>query len=232
MMMHKWNLLPFLSAPMPYQLALDEVLFLSFKAPASADADVLAPMIRFYISSEPWVSVGYFCHDYDHEHPNLIRRITGGGRVFHGHDLVMTLFAHKNHHMSFSDVRQSYAKIHQALNAGFQMAGLKTSLFQADQAQKIGTDCFTSPITSDISLASKKIAGGAQKRSMGFLMHQESIQLENLNQSLSLRNALLLGYQKIFDVQFQSSMINPEHLSEAKKLANNKYHPLNRLKDH
>ena len=63
-----WKLLPTLSAPMPLQMALDEQLFLSQKI------DPQSPVLRFYVSSSPWISVGYSFR----EEADLAKRIGQG----------------------------------------------------------------------------------------------------------------------------------------------------------
>ena len=55
-----WSQLPTISASMPFQMALDEVLFRSLEDAYHQNPEVeLSPLFRFYFSSEPWISVGY-----------------------------------------------------------------------------------------------------------------------------------------------------------------------------
>jgi lipoate-protein ligase A len=92
-----WSLLPTISAPMPLQMALDEILFESQKKISQV------PTLRFYVSSAPWISVGCSFRDsaallksdlvLKNPHLPICRRVTGGGCVLHSKDLIFSLAA-------------------------------------------------------------------------------------------------------------------------------------------
>ena len=133
-----WKLLPTLSAPMPLQMALDEQLFLSQKI------DPQSPVLRFYVSSSPWISVGYsFREEADLAKSGLIskssglptcRRLTGGGCVLHGCDLIFSLVARlQTDPENLGSVRTSYAKIHESVSRGLKRCGLDPKFYAAEE---------------------------------------------------------------------------------------------------
>ena len=225
---------------MPFQMALDELLF------RQMEENPQPPILRFYYSGGPAVTVGY-----SHRHPResedqqplgdsrvrgndrkpplpVVQRITGGGRVVHGEDLIFSLIARKEHDESFRSVRVSYWKIHEALKKGFETLGLGVRFYRCDENLPEGPDCFRFPIASDLALGKEKIAGGAQKRSAGTLLHQESVALCG-RKSEDLIRAFVKGFETIFGTQVQSVPLDPEWFEKAKALAENKYQAMSPL---
>ena len=206
-----WSLLPTLSAPMPLQMALDEILFHS---------DFEFPILRFYFSSEPWTTIGYSqALPGDH----VCRRITGGGRVNHGDDVLFSLVARKEDDESFKSVRVSYWKIHEAVKSAMELSGIASRFYRCDENLPKGADCFQFPIASDLSWQNQKIAGGAQKRSAGVMLHQESIRLIEGLTGLGFIAKLQKGFEKVFDVAIALQDLDPKLLAEAETLAEEKY---------
>lgn len=180
---------PLISAPMPFQMALDELLFERTIQAGRGDA-----VLRFYYASEPWISIGYSHAGWKALHSGgavpadllqdaakypVCRRITGGGRVLHGRDLMFTLIAPKDAEPSFGSVMASYARLHEILREALREGGVDARFYREEDSLPEGKDCFLYPIASDLEAGGKKIAGGGQKRSRGYLLHQESIHLEN-----------------------------------------------------
>jgi len=113
-----WRLFPFIVAPMPFQLALDEILYRHAQRQGIFSE---SPLLRFYRSCEPWLSIGCsvpWNEDTFATGLHVCRRITGGGIVEHGEDLLVSLFAKKDQEDSFASVRVSYWKIHEAIKKG------------------------------------------------------------------------------------------------------------------
>lgn len=231
--MKVWKLLPIVSAPMSFQLALDEVLFRHLEIQnktLSENQDKtwesLKPILRVYFSSEPWITLGYFSEiSADSTGIPVCRRLTGGGKVLHGKDLIFSLIAHKSASPSFRSVEESYLKIHDAVRGAFESLGQKADFFDANQDLPKGGDCFTHPISSDLKLGGKKVAGGAQKRSAGILLHQESIQIpDGLNPNV-LDAALRKSFERHFGAFCEDTPWNPEVLRQAKILSADGYIP-------
>jgi lipoyl(octanoyl) transferase len=235
--MKSWHLLPTLSASMPFQMAFDEFLFRKLES----DAGFNHPLIRFFFSSEPWITVGY-SHPWNggseergngrkktsvtpthrHSDTKICRRITGGGLVEHGNDLIFSIIARKEDDVSFKSVEASYCKIHSAVKTAFESLKLKPRFYREDENLPKGQDCFLYPIATDLALGKKKIAGGSQKRSSGVLLHQESVQLGKVDAEQFVAS-LRAGFQKAFNVNLVNSTIDPAWFREADRLAKEKY---------
>ncbi len=140
-------------------------------------------VLRFYRFSEPVLTIGYGM--WRAANSNLknktpfIRRITGGGIVAHTeHDLTFALVVPVSAHPNLKKVRESYLFIHNCLSQTFKMFGINTELYECKngtcESEKVSY-CFDSPVTYDVMLQGKKLAGGGQKRSLGYLLHQGSI---------------------------------------------------------
>ncbi|MBI3306676.1 MAG: lipoate--protein ligase family protein [Candidatus Omnitrophica bacterium] len=213
--MNSWLLYPSISAPMPFQMAFDEILF------RQRETETGPPILRFYFSSEPWISVGFSYRDTPSS--PTVRRITGGGLVRHGSDLIFSLIARKSDDESFKSVRVSYWKIHEAVKAGLEAIGNLPRFYRCDENLPRGQDCFRYPIATDLAVGPDKAAGGAQKRSAGALLHQESIQWKGMPDSETLIPALKEGFEKIFKVALVWADLDPALLEEAEKLSEEKY---------
>ena len=211
---------------MPLQMALDEFFFRDTEDGNSRTEN--HPIFRIFFSSEPWVSAGY-SHEIEKllaaGEPRVCRRMTGGGIVHHGKDLIFSLVARKTDDESFKSVRPAYLKIHEAVKAAFESFGLQPRFYRCDENLPRGGECFVFPIATDLALAGKKVAGGAQKRSSGALLHQESIQVGHGLDPFDLADALRVSFEKVFEIQMKPMDLDPVLLEKAKELAEQKYIP-------
>ncbi len=239
---------------MPLQMALDEILFREVEFPSAAPdkGSVIAseakesPVFRIFFSSEPWVTVGYSTKDVilrpegpknlarsfaslrmteKEVEPRVCRRITGGGVVHHGRDLIFSIVARKTDDESFRSVRLAYLKIHEAVKAAFEAGGMHPRFYRCDENLPRGRECFAFPIATDLALEGRKVAGGAQKRSSGVLLHQESIQDVQGLDLFDLAAGLRASFEKTFGIQFKPMDLDPGLLEKAKELAEGKYAP-------
>ena len=230
-----WNLYPLISASMPFQLAFDEVMLKHY---LQSYEKIPAPMLRFYLSDKPWVSLGYsrrgFKRSYGSAHASpekfryvrdlpVCRRITGGGRVVHGNDIIFSVIAHKESEPSFGSVRLSYLKIHEAVKLAFENLGLAPRFYRCDEPLPKGEDCFLYPIATDLAIGKKKMAGGAQKRTHGVMLHQESIKLPGEVDAFRMMDELRRALTEIFHLNLCDTPLNPEWMHEAKSLSKLKY---------
>lgn len=222
----EWILFPIISAPMPFHMALDEILFRPHEFGAENMFPELQekPILRLYYSSEPWITIGYSMDKPVTELKQLpfCRRLTGGGEVLHGKDILFTITGGKMQDESFHSVRISYWKIHEAVKAGFSTMGLHLDFYRCDEKLPRGNQCFRYPISSDLSLNGKKIAGGAQKRSTDRFLHQESIQWSD-RRPAKLEDALVAGFENIFSVRFHRWPLKPEILKLAAEVEKQNY---------
>ncbi|MFA5159101.1 MAG: hypothetical protein WC484_01180 [Candidatus Omnitrophota bacterium] len=235
-----WSLFPTISAPMPIQMALDELLFEFQKKKTQA------PILRFYVSSAPWISVGCSFRDtaalsksdliLKNPQVPVCGRVTGGGCVLHGQDLIFSLIArYDGGQVSFSAERElvagksvrvflsstctSYAKIHESVRIGLQTCGLDSKFYSLEDELPKGNDCFDFPVESDLSWNGKKIAGGAQKRSEGVLLHHESILIPSGVEVGDLMAGIKQGLEAVFNSSIQKTNLDPEIYFQAERKA-------------
>ncbi len=206
---------------MPFQMALDEILFRGMES-SEGSLFYKNPILRFYFSSEPWVTVGYSDPLTKEPSGRICRRITGGGRVEHGSDVVFSLIARKQDDESFKSVRISYLKIHEAVKEAFEASGKEPRFYRCDEKLPRGGDCFLYPIATDLGLEGQKVAGGAQKRSSGVLLHQESVKPGKTDIFIFVE-FLKKAFAAQFGIRCEDAPFDPALLKEAKKLARKKY---------
>ena len=166
-------------------MAIDE--FLLRQAIAKQDP---RPLIRFYEFSKPTMTVGYGL--WSKIAPQMkggietVRRITGGGIVRHGTDLVYGFISPLSLSPALRRPRESYQYIHETLRSVLNSFGLRTQLYgqtcgcpptgTSKNSAKSGSFCFDSPVLFDVMLGERKVAGAGQKRTMGYLLQQGSIE--------------------------------------------------------
>jgi len=118
--------------------------------------DKAPPTVRFYTWKPPAISIGYFqslkeevdlevCKNLGVEY---VRRITGGGAVFHDKELTYSIVISESHPLVPKNILESYRRI-----CGSIIRGLKHLWIESKYA----------PI-NDIIVNNKKISGSAQTR--------------------------------------------------------------------
>ena len=219
-----WSLFPTISAPMSLQMAFDELLF------ASQKMGIQAPALRFYIASSPWISVGCSFRKREKQAASelilknpevpITQRVTGGGCVFHGRDLIFSLVARiQSDPERLGSVRASYVKLHEGVRLGLRLCGLDPKFYSNEVELPKGQDCFSFPVESDLSYKGRKIAGGAQKRSEGVLLHHESITMpEGVERDVMIQ-AVRKGFEQVFNVSIQNADLDPTLYFEAERVA-------------
>lgn len=149
------------------------------------------PTIRFYGWTPPSVTIGYFqsmkeeieVEKCKKEKIDLIRRVTGGGAVFHDNEVTYSIITPEN--LFSKDILESYRQICQGI-----INGLK----------KIGLDTNFVPL-NDIILNNKKISGNAQTRKMKCILQHGTILVDvDVKKMFSL---LLIPNEKIKDKMIQ-----------------------------
>lgn len=128
------------------------------------------PTIRFYGWMPPAISIGYFqsleeevdltkCKELDVDY---VRRITGGGAVFHDKELTYSLIIPESHPEISKNIMESYGRI-----CGAIMKGLKN----------LGIESAYAPI-NDIISNGKKISGNAQTRKARTVLQHGTILMD------------------------------------------------------
>ncbi len=152
------------------------------------------PSLRFYEWERPSISFGYavdaeaelnlpLCRE--REVP-VVRRITGGGVVFHQCVITYAVVfpadfgGEKRGPGKKLSVLDSYRLINRALAEGLQQLGVVTSLLDQKggglrHSQTQQNVCFSNPTIYDILHNGRKLAGSAQRRKKGWVLHHGSI---------------------------------------------------------
>jgi lipoate-protein ligase A len=167
------------------------------------------PVLRIYGWSKPCISIGYFQSTDDinykkclEQNIDIVRRITGGGAVFHDMELTYS-FVTKNFPQG---ILESYKEI-----SGIVIQALK----------KLGLDAKFSPL-NDVTVNGKKVCGNAQTRKNNTLLQHGTILLKvDIEKMFSLLNVPIekISDKKISDVKNRVSGISKtfDQVSEALK---------------
>lgn len=150
------------------QMACDEALGVMAEAPA----------LRTYRWVEPAVTFGYSQRLQNVQilanSRLLMRRWTGGGTVFHGEELTLGLAIPASEDFARLNAAQIYQAIHEALIPAIRQILPEAKLVAPEDCQ-CGPICFQSPVTYDIIAGSRKILGGALRRSRQGVLYQGSL---------------------------------------------------------
>lgn len=170
-------------------MAIDKALAMSFKK-----EDM--PILRFY-TWENSFTVGIsqntqnYLETYHSFEGNCAKRMTGGGVLFHGHDLSYSLVL-PAHFLENLSVKQSYEKICSFLLSFYKELNLDAiyakdisaiNLSKSDFCQ-VGFEAY------DIIIQGLKIGGNAQKRTKNMIFQHGSIPLFDTKQSKEFGNSL------------------------------------------
>ncbi len=166
----------------PENMALDEALFRSYR-----EGTLLYPIFRIYGWNPPAFSLGYSQNPTEEffleRFPDLcfVRRITGGGIIYHENELTYSIAAKIEDFGIFSSVKESYKYICAFLVAFYKRLGLHPAFACETKAQErfgeFSPFCFSKKEAYDITIGGKKIGGNAQRRKKNFLLQHGSIPL-------------------------------------------------------
>jgi lipoyl(octanoyl) transferase len=137
-----------------------------------------APVLRTYRWAEPAVTFGYAqrlqnVQNLANGRP-VMRRWTGGGTVFHGHELTLGLAIPASGAFTCLSSAQIYQAIHEALLPAIRQILPNAKLVSLEDC-RCGPVCFESPVAYDIVAGPRKILGGALRRSRQGVLYQGSL---------------------------------------------------------
>ena len=132
------------------------------------------PALRFYGWSPPAISIGYFqsleeevdlaaCKKFG---VDVVRRMTGGGAVFHEHEITYSIHIPENSKLTPAGILESYESICAGILNGLETLGIKAQFV---------------PLNDLIVLqngAPKKVSGNAQTRKRGVILQHGTILLK------------------------------------------------------
>lgn len=190
------------------------------------------PALRIYKWLNPCISVGRFqridgislgdlpCG----RQKKAVRRPTGGGSVPHGGEgFTYSMIYREGPGCVAKGVAASYSQIHGCVAEALRSLGADAQLY-TDSSAAPGPfgECFSSPVHSDVMLDGRKVAGAAQRRKRGTVLHQGEVSLDldvfgkwSYN---DFQTAFINCLSKQLDLRFQETRISKEESNLAKEL--------------
>ena len=214
-------------------MALDEFLLTHTIQNASQVAT-----LRFYEFTKKCITIGLsqrnseFLKMIDGMGFEWVRRPTGGGMVIHEADLIFSLIASLDAHPSFSQAKDSYRAIHEAIKKALLALGTETSFNQGGcKVEALDPQlmiCFERPICDDLMHGKRKLVGGAQRRSAGFFLHQGAIRLSEFKQTdkIRLQSLIIQAFSDSFNWSAVATSFSESDLKIACQLSKEKYSSL------
>jgi lipoyl(octanoyl) transferase len=166
-------------------MAIDEAIFTRTRE------DHYRPTLRFFQWEKPSLSYGYavevekevdvhYCLQNDIP---IVRRITGGGVVFHQCDITFSIVFPQNLVPDTHSVLDSYKFINQIFVAGLKNFGINGKFYDLSEnpPQNHGGEnvCFIKPTQYDVVYEGKKLVGNAQRRKKGYILNHGSLLFSN-----------------------------------------------------
>lgn len=166
-------------------MAIDEALLHSF------DPDHSLPVLRLYRWAPPALSLGRFQKARDvldierctSDRVPVIRRITGGGIIYHNEELTYSIVCSPDQIPAASSVKDSFRVLTGFLMSCYRRIGLDP-VYAVDTpgSGRLGertSFCFAGRETFDVLVNGKKLGGNAQRRLKGIIFQHGSIPLQN-----------------------------------------------------
>jgi len=189
-MVEAWRLLDTGAADAYYNMALDEAIAIA------RSRNLVSNTIRFFRWKPSAVSIGYFQgmeEEVDMEAcksrgVDYVRRITGGGAVYHDYngELTYSIIVNEGHRVVPEDILKSYEILCSGLIHGLSLVGVPAEF---------------KPI-NDIVAGGRKISGNAQTRRIG-IVHQHGTILREVDPALMF-SLLRVPSEKIRDKLIKS----------------------------
>lgn len=167
-------------------MAIDEALLLSFDPQSSS------PLLRLYGWTPPALSLGRFQKEgelLDLERcassaVPVVRRITGGGIIYHADELTYSLVCSPRHIPPAASVKESFRVLTSFIlrfygSLGLAAAHAVDSLPPGTRLGERTAFCFAGKEHYDILIAGRKIGGNAQRRLRNAIFQHGSIPLVN-----------------------------------------------------
>ena len=214
---------------------IDKALFKAFKNDSF-------PILRLY-SWENCITfgAGQSIDDYkqlqsDYKN-NVSKRLTGGGVLFHGHDISYTILLNPNT-IENRDVKETYFLLCQFLIRFYENLGLKASFAKDNEKITLSKSpfCQVGFEAYDIIINGKKIGGNAQKRAKNCILQHGSIplfkkenseyfgsSLDDFGINLSFeeaKNSIIKAFKESFNVEFIEDDLSNKEKDILEKLNN------------
>ncbi len=152
--------------------------------------DPSAVLFRFYRWSEPTLSLGYFqsygeaLEDPRWRNVPIVRRPTGGGAIWHHHELTYAIVVPRDHALA-KDAASLYFLIHRIAAHTLEGWHVKTDQrwvgkSERDRSARVPASersflCFNDHAPNDVLIGRNKVIGSAQRRRKGAVLQHGSI---------------------------------------------------------
>ena len=249
-----WRLILSESRGAAFNMAVDEAILRT-----CTDGEV-PPTLRLYGWEKPSVSLGYsqdieriqidvqYCRDAGVE---LVRRLTGGRAVLHGHDLTFSVAVQKHDiQEGFGDVRRSHLWLMGGVRAGLRTLGINAEIGSSGERSlgaATSADCFAHIAECDIRAGTSKLVGSAQVRRWGGILEQGSIphlvpptdyqqvfakanshwrpdrSFPSGVSRQTIEEAIVQGFEQTLEVDFEVGTLTDREIGLAFELERNKY---------
>jgi len=203
-------------------MAIDEMLM------RSQERKDALPVLRIYFWDKPSITAGYFQDipkiirrfDCVRKGIPVVRRLTGGGLVFHGSDLTFSLSLKNPNPFLPKETKLSYQKINEALYMGLKkdfpdMKFVPSSVMPSGRGAE-ETVCFEKPTCFDLVVDGKKVVGAAQRRTQKTVLHQSAVFLEPADRSLA--ENIVRGFRLAWGIGFKNRPLTAAELKAAARL--------------
>jgi lipoyl(octanoyl) transferase len=179
--MRRWRLLDTGHADAYVNMATDEALLLAHGICCDS-----MPVLRIYGWQPASFSIGYSQDpsiEFDlekcqREGVPFVRRMTGGGIVFHARELTYSIVCSENIINEKCFAKETYRTLCSFILEAYNTIGLKAEFSStAKLPPKSGWVCFQERERYDIMINGKKIGGNAQRRKKGLIFQHGSIPL-------------------------------------------------------
>ncbi|KPK40591.1 MAG: hypothetical protein AMJ78_07010 [Omnitrophica WOR_2 bacterium SM23_29] len=182
--------------------------------------DTSVPTLRIYKWLYPCISIGRFQNldEMLNRQYNLsvVKRPTGGGVVFHDEfSFTYSIIYREGSFALFKGVSNSYRQIHNGILQGLKNLGINAALHAFERNGRNffpSKFCFSVPGEFDIICGNKKIAGAAQRRRYGVVLHQGEVRIDlDVWPKWSynvLKNAIVSGLSKQLEAKFAEGRLS------------------------
>lgn len=163
------------------------------------DAELLEgleqPILHLYTWDRPSITHGYFIKPEEHLHLDYLekvgigwaRRPTGGGIVFHTHDLAFSLLLPRRHPACGDNTLERYHWVNsrvlqavEAVVASGRQKGPNLCTIEPDEPIEMRAFCMARPTHYDVMWRGGKVGGAAQRKKPQGLLHQGTICLQKV----------------------------------------------------
>src|SRR3989338_204914 len=186
------------------------------------------PTLRIYRWLYPCISIGKFQRLDDvrslRSGVPFVRRPTGGGLVYHNEfGLTYSMIYREASGAVPKGTAASYRHIHEGIAAALKELGVEAELYlPVPKVAKTSGACFASPVESDVVSEGKKIAGAAQRRRFGVVLHEGEVSLpldvwNKYSYNMAL-NAFINSLSKQLQARFLKGQISKEEDCLAEEL--------------